>query len=92
MFQTNYATDYALAYYMFNVFSSVWEELGYSWEGFLEWSEKKHIPAMQVTHVENDQAENVAKRLVSYIPMFKPTYVCFSENLYYCHQVFAGTV
>ena len=37
---------------LYETFSTVWHDLGYSWEDCMEWMVTKHIPAMQIIHVE----------------------------------------
>jgi hypothetical protein len=60
--QTNYATDYAILEHMYSIFSNVWHDLGYTWDDFLTWSDQRHVPSMQVTHVEIDHAQNHVRR------------------------------
>ena len=62
--QTNYATDYVILEKMFSVFSGVWQEFGYDWEDFLFWSERAHIPAMQVAtlHLHIAPLDNVLNK------------------------------
>ena len=37
---------------LYQMFSGVWHDLGYAWDDVEEWMVQKHIPAMQVIHVE----------------------------------------
>ena len=59
---TNYAGFYAIHWKVFQIFQVEWENLGHSWEGFLEWSERVHIPFMVVQHMEKDHAIHSIRR------------------------------
>jgi len=48
----NYATGYAITRKIYDLFSGVWHDMGYTWDDFLKWMVKRHIPAMQIIHVE----------------------------------------
>ena len=37
---------------LYEIFSGVWHDLGYSWEDLKDWMTARHIPAMQIIHVE----------------------------------------
>ena len=37
---------------LYELFSGVWHDLGYTWDDFLDWMVTRHIPAMQIIHVE----------------------------------------
>jgi hypothetical protein len=66
--RNNYATGYAVCFQcsfihhqwpilqvlkkLYELFAPVWHDCGYDWENMLEWLEKKHIPSMQIIHVE----------------------------------------
>ena len=37
---------------MYSVFQTVWHDCGFSWEDMEEWMEQKHVPSMQIIHIE----------------------------------------
>ena len=37
---------------LYEIFSGVWHDLGYTWDDCMEWMVTRHIPAMQIIHVE----------------------------------------
>lgn len=37
---------------MYSVFQTVWHDCGFAWSDMEEWMEQKHVPAMQIIHIE----------------------------------------
>ena len=37
---------------MYQIFSDVWHDCGYTWDDFMVWMAEKHVKFMQVIHVE----------------------------------------
>ena len=61
---TNYASFFAINYKLYEIFRSVWEEEGYSWEGFLEWVDQVHAPFLKKQHQEKDHSKHTIRRYV----------------------------
>lgn len=37
---------------MYDIFQTVWHDCGYTWEDMMEWLGLKHVPSMQIIHIE----------------------------------------
>ena len=48
-FDTNYAPFYAIVKKFSEDFSEVWDEMGLSFDGFLEWAKDVHVPFLKKT-------------------------------------------
>ena len=61
---TNYASFYAINFKLSEIFKTVWEEQGYSWDGFLEWVDQVHAPFLKKQHQEKDHSKHTIRRYV----------------------------
>ena len=43
---------------LYQLFSGVWHDLGFAWDDVESWMMERHIPAMQVIHVEVNPNSN----------------------------------
>ena len=37
---------------MYDIFQTVWHDCGFTWEDMQEWLVQKHVPSMQIIHIE----------------------------------------
>ena len=58
----NYATSYAVLWFLHRIFEPIWTEKGYSWEGFLKWTKDVQVPFMMQQHQEKDHAKYSIRR------------------------------
>ena len=61
---TNYSSFYAILWKFHDVFHSVWNEMGSSWDEFLSWVESVHAPFLMQQHKEKDHAKHSIRRYV----------------------------
>ena len=61
---TNYSSFYAIVWKFHEDFQDVWEELGMSWDGFLDWVENSHAPFLQKQHQEKDHSKHSIRRYI----------------------------
>ena len=62
---TNYGSFYAIHWKLHQIFKTEWEKMGYSWEGFLEWVDKVHVPFLVSQHMEKDHAIHSIRRYIN---------------------------
>ena len=62
---TNYASFYAILWKLYQIFDTVWNEMGYDWEGFLEWVESVHTPFLKKQHQERDHSKLSIRRYIT---------------------------
>ena len=62
---TNYSSFYAILWKLHQIFESVWTELGYDWDGFLDWVEKNHAPFLKKQHQERDHSKLSIRRFIT---------------------------
>ena len=63
-FDTNYAPFYAIVKKFSEDFSEVWDEMGLSFDGFLEWAKDVHVPFLKKQHQEKDHSTNSIRRYI----------------------------
>ena len=61
---TNYSYFYSILWKFHEVFADVWEEMGASWDGFLDWVKTVHAPFLVKQHLEKDHAKHSIRRYV----------------------------
>ena len=61
---TNYSSFIAILWKVHEVFDEVWEEMGYSWNGFLSWVETVLAPFLVRQHQEKDHAKHSIRRYI----------------------------
>ena len=61
---TNYSYFYTILWKFHEVFEDVWEEMGASWDGFLDWVKTVHAPFLVKQHLEKDHAKHSIRRYV----------------------------
>ena len=62
---TNYSSFYAILWKLNQIFEDVWSELGYDWDGFLDWVEKNHAPFLKKQHQERDHSKLSIRRYIT---------------------------
>ena len=67
---TNYASFYAILWKLHQIFEDVWSELGYDWDGFLDWVEKNHAPFLKKQHQERDHSKLSIRRFITELMNF----------------------
>ena len=58
----NHATFYAVHWKLWIMFSDVWTEMGYSWDGMMMWMRRVHIPILLKQHKEKEYAKISIRR------------------------------
>ena len=59
---TNYASFYAILQKISMDYEEVLKEIGFSWQGFLDWVVTVHAPFIVKQHQEKDHSRNNIKR------------------------------
>ena len=61
---SNYSPFYAIVWKFHEDFKDVWEEMGMSWDGFMDWVETSHAPFLQKQHQEKDHSKHSIRRYI----------------------------
>ena len=61
----NYGSFVAIHWKLHQIFKTVWDDMGYTWEGFIEWVETVFIPFLVSQHMEKDHAIHSLRRYVN---------------------------
>ena len=69
---------------LYETFSGVWHDLGYSWDDCMEWMVTRHIPSMQIIHVEVNYNYNLYSILSIVDNLDQPRSQC---NPPICHRL-----
>ena len=66
----NYGSFIAINWKLHQIFETVWDDMGYTWEGFEEWVEVVLVPFLVSQHMEKDHAVHSLRRYVNGILNF----------------------
>ena len=61
---SNYSPFYAIVWKFHEDFKNVWEDMGMSWDGFMDWVETSHAPFLQKQHQEKDHSKHSIRRYI----------------------------
>ena len=61
---TNYSYFLAVVWKCYDVFEDVWADMGYSWDGFLEWIQTTFVPFLVKQHIEKDHSKHSIRRYI----------------------------
>ena len=59
---SSYGSFYAILWKLHQIFETVWFEMGFTWEGLLDWAEKVHGPFLKKQHQEKYHSKNSIRR------------------------------
>ena len=60
----NYACFIAINWKLGNIFETVWEEMGHSWQGYVDWLRNIFAPFLKKQHQEKDHSKHSIRRYI----------------------------
>ena len=74
---------------MYSVFQTVWHDCGFAWSDMEEWMEQKHVPAMQIIHIEVYRHKflvmSTQGNIFRYLFVFPKTFYIFTVKTMQAH-------